>query len=111
MSKGPYCSAAACPRISNPALKDRVPAGDLSKDTSGYSWCNYCSKHLALMNWAHKHHWPSVRVQGKMRYAVSGDASGWFLSIVGANQDMITALHETLIEGKRAPLPAIEEEE
>ena len=106
-----FCSALSCPRIQDATLSVSALSSGLTPDSSGNPWCDQCEKQRTIMDWAYTHHWPSVRVQSKMRYAVSGDASGWFLSIVGANQDMIDALHETLIEGKRARLPAIEEEE
>ena len=104
-SDGPYCSALACPRIKDTSMEDRVPDGELGTDMQGNQWCNHCWRQLELMNWGELNHWPSVRVQGKMRYAVLHGVSSWFLSIVGANLDMIEALHETLVEGKRAPLP------
>lgn len=104
-SGGPYCSALACPRIRNIGLDDRVPAGELGADSQGNQWCNHCWRQLELMNWGEMYHWPPVRVQGRLVYAIYQGASSWFLSIVGANLDMVSALHETLIEGKRESLP------
>ena len=99
---GPYCSALACPRNKDPEMEDRVPSGELGTDMQGNYWCNHCWRHLEIMNWASMNHWPAVRVQGQMRYAVAAGAQSWFLSVVGASADMIEALHETLVEGRRA---------
>lgn len=107
-SDGPNCSSLSCPRIHHVELEYRVPVDELGTDFEGHCWCNYCYRQLELMNWGHLNHYPSVRVQGKMVYAVFGGVNSWFLSIAGANQDMVSALHETLVEGKRAPLPPIE---
>lgn len=108
---GPYCSALACPRIKNPEMEDRLSSSEMGTDMAGNYWCNHCWKHLEIMNWASINHWPAVRVQGKMRYAVAAGAQSWHLSVVGASEDMIEALHETLVLEQRAPLPPGEDSE
>lgn len=90
------CSSFNCPRIA-----ETIPSSQLSRDNAGRFWCNSCDKQRDLMNWAHEHHWPTVRVQGQMLYAIQGDAQDWLMSLVAASQDMIAALHETLVQGLR----------
>lgn len=101
------CAALACPRISNTDLPYAVPARELYQDTSGHSWCNYCSKQRALMNWAADNRYPFIRVQGQMRYAILDGSDEWFTSVASAGQDMVDALYETLVEQKRAPLSPV----
>lgn len=102
---GPYCSSMACPRLKNQEMEDRVPAGELGTDQLNNYWCNHCWRQLELINWGLINHFPAVRVQGKMRYAIAAGWQSWDLSIVGANEDMVSALHETLVMERRAPLP------
>lgn len=106
MSKRSHCASLACPRLS------LLPtARALSQDATGHFWCDQCAKQCALMNWAAENGYPFVRVQGHMRYAVADGLESWFLSVAGANQDMIDALYTTLIEQKRAPLMPISTED
>ena len=65
---------------------------------------NLCDKQRALIDWSSDAGWISVRVQGKMRYAIAGGREDWLTSVACANQDMVDALYEALIEQKRAPL-------
>lgn len=106
-----YCSATICPRTRDMSLPYVVPASELSQDATGHHWCNHCAKQCVLMDWAANHGYPFVRVQGQMRYAVADGPESWFLSIAGAQADMVQALYETLIEQKRAPLWPITEED
>lgn len=103
------CASLACPRISTTDLPYAVPAHELSQDKNGHFWCNHCAKQCAVMNWASEYGWPSVRVQGQMRYAILGGADDWFTSVAGAGQDMVDELYTTLIEQKRAPLSPVGE--
>lgn len=98
------CSAFVCPREPNERGSFSILKSQMYQDRLGHYWCNLCTRHYELMNWAYEHRWPAVRVQGKMRYAIYNDAGEWSTSIMGASQDMIDALYETLIEQKRAPI-------
>lgn len=101
------CSTLHCPRTDDPSLSPTVSKSQLLQDASGHYWCNLCARRCELMNWAQKHEWLEVRVQGKMRYAIASDAENWFMSVMSASLDMIDALYETLIEQKRAPLSPV----
>jgi hypothetical protein len=107
-SGGPYCSAITCPRIRDVEHSDRVPASELSRDSSGHYWCNHCTRQLELMDWAASRHWPAARVQGKMRYAVAAGEEAWFQYLALGSADMVEALYETYIAGTREPLPMID---
>lgn len=106
-----YCSSATCPRTRDTGLPYVVPVSELSQDEGGHHWCNFCAKQCALMDWAANHSYPFVRAEGQMRYAIANGADSWFLSIAGAQADMVQALYTTLIEQKRAPLMPIAEED
>lgn len=68
---------------------------------------SYCSPaQREIMDWGRAHVWPDVYVQGKMRYAVAAGAESWSMSVIGARQDMVDALYETLVAGRRAQLSA-----
>src|SRR5579885_1164932 len=98
------CAAIVCPREPNARGSFSILKSEMIQDKSGIYWCNKCTWHYELMNWAHENNWPAVRVQGKMRYAIFDNKEEWRTSIMGASQDMIYALHQTLIKQKRAPL-------
>lgn len=99
-----YCSAIVCQHPPNENGSYLFDKSDMWQDATGHFWCDICTRHIELMNWAHENNWPAVRVQGKTRYAIYGTAKEWLTSVMTANQDMVNALYETLIKQTRAPL-------
>lgn len=99
-----YCSSIICPRASDLSLPYAVPATQMHRDRSGHCWCNYCTKQLAVMDWAAAHGYPFVRVQGALRYAIAEGLVNWYSSVSCAQQDMVNALYETLVEQQRHAL-------
>lgn len=92
------CTAVSCPRLRDIDMSIRLKPDEADKDKLGNIWCNLCRKHLELMNWAHAHRYPSVRVRGQQWYAITAGKQDWYASVACGCQDMIDALYATLIE-------------
>lgn len=75
------------------------------RDRIGNYWCPLCQRRGELIDWAAANGWPAARAQGKMVYALAGSSADWYTSIVMGSEDMVTALHETLIQHTRTPPP------
>ena len=99
------CASIECPREPNERGSFSILKSQMHMDKQGHYWCDQCKDRCDLINWAHEHRYPAVRVQGQMIYAIAAGREDWHSSIVMATQVMIDALRETLIEKKRAQLP------
>lgn len=94
------CIALSCPRLSNPdpgnrALSITVPSSSqITRDTMGNSFCNYCQHARALMDYGHANNWPEVR---SGRYLIPLGHAEWHLSITCGDRNLIEAFYADLI--------------
>jgi hypothetical protein len=97
------CTALSCPRLKNSDPDDTSMQVNFSnllvtRDVIGNTWCNYCLKQCALVDWGKEHHWPEIYATGQYgRYAIAEGKSEWIATVFCSQQDAIDAYHAEVI--------------